>query len=132
MLIEIHLLQNHSPGNLNRDDLGAPKSAYFGGRLPGRISSQCLKRSIRLFPDFKAALAGHLAQRTKLFPFLVGERLKSSRIIPAEEHARIVLACTRIAKSEDKSAGRGKKEEQKADSRPQTPQLDLHRPRPCR
>lgn len=58
MLIEIHLLQNHSPGNPNRDDVGAPKSAYFGGRLRSRISSQCLKRSIRLFPDFQAALQG--------------------------------------------------------------------------
>ena len=32
MLIEIHAIQNHSPANLNRDDLGAPKTCYFGGR----------------------------------------------------------------------------------------------------
>ena len=31
MLIEIHAIQNHSPANLNRDDLGAPKTCYFGG-----------------------------------------------------------------------------------------------------
>lgn len=31
MLIEIHMIQNHSPANLNRDDLGAPKTCYFGG-----------------------------------------------------------------------------------------------------
>jgi len=42
MLIEIHAIQNHSPANLNRDDLGAPKTCYFGGVLRSRISSQCI------------------------------------------------------------------------------------------
>ena len=32
---------------LNRDDVGAPKSAIFGGCTRARISSQCLKRAIR-------------------------------------------------------------------------------------
>ena len=122
MLIEIHLLQNHSPGNPNRDNVGAPKSAYFGGRLRGRISSQCIKRTIRLDHEFQTELAGHLGQRTKLFPHLVGERLKKSKI-PAAEHARIVSACTRIAKSEEKESARAKPEKKKADPRPQTPQL---------
>jgi hypothetical protein len=122
MLVEIHLLQNHSPGNPNRDNAGAPKSAYFGGRLRGRISSQCIKRSVRLFPGFQEALAGHLGERTKLFPHLVGELLKESKI-PEEEHARIVMACTRIAKSEAKESAGAKQEKKKADPRPQTPQL---------
>ncbi len=30
-LIEIHVLQNFAPSNLNRDDTGAPKDALFGG-----------------------------------------------------------------------------------------------------
>jgi CRISPR system Cascade subunit CasC len=47
MLIQIHTLQNYAPSNLNRDDSGSPKDAMFGGFLRGRISSQCLKRSIR-------------------------------------------------------------------------------------
>ncbi len=58
MLIEIHMIQNHSPANLNRDDLGAPKTCYFGGVLRSRISSQCLKRSIRTSDEFKALLGG--------------------------------------------------------------------------
>ena len=33
--------------NLNRDDIGAPKSCTFGGVTCARISSQCLKRSSR-------------------------------------------------------------------------------------
>jgi CRISPR system Cascade subunit CasC len=58
MLIQIHAIQNHSPANLNRDDLGAPKSCYFGGVLRSRISSQCLKRSIRMSDEFSALLGG--------------------------------------------------------------------------
>jgi len=50
------MIQNHSPSNLNRDDLGAPKTCVFGGVTRARISSQCLKRSIRRSPEFPAAL----------------------------------------------------------------------------
>ncbi len=47
MLLELHLLQNFAPSNLNRDDTGAPKDAEFGGVRRARISSQCLKRAMR-------------------------------------------------------------------------------------
>lgn len=46
-LIEIHALQNFAPSNLNRDDTGAPKDAWFGGTRRARISSQCVKRAVR-------------------------------------------------------------------------------------
>jgi CRISPR system Cascade subunit CasC len=45
--LELHILQNFSPSNLNRDDTGAPKDAMFGGVRRARISSQCLKRAMR-------------------------------------------------------------------------------------
>lgn len=47
MFIEIHVLQNFAPSNLNRDDTGAPKDCTFGGFRRARISSQCLKRALR-------------------------------------------------------------------------------------
>jgi len=47
MLVELHILQNFAPANLNRDDTGAPKDCVFGGYRRARISSQCIKRSIR-------------------------------------------------------------------------------------
>lgn len=47
MLIELHLLQNFAPSNLNRDDTNSPKDCEFGGHRRARISSQCIKRSIR-------------------------------------------------------------------------------------
>lgn len=46
--LEFHLIQNFAPSNLNRDDTGSPKDALFGGHRRARISSQCLKRSVRL------------------------------------------------------------------------------------
>jgi CRISPR system Cascade subunit CasC len=46
-LIELHILQSFPVSCLNRDDLGAPKSAVFGGVNRARVSSQCLKRAIR-------------------------------------------------------------------------------------
>lgn len=58
MLIEVHAIQNHSPANLNRDDLGAPKTCFFGGVLRSRISSQSLKRSIRMSEEFRQLLGG--------------------------------------------------------------------------
>ena len=33
--IEVHLIQNFAPSNLNRDDTGQPKSAYFWWLSPG-------------------------------------------------------------------------------------------------
>jgi CRISPR system Cascade subunit CasC len=77
MLIQIHLLQNYSPANLNRDDTGAPKDALFGGVRRGRISSQCLKRSIRKSAAFAAAFEaeGLLAVRTKSLPQLIQAEL---------------------------------------------------------
>jgi CRISPR system Cascade subunit CasC len=77
MLIQIHMLQNYAPSNLNRDDTGSPKDAVFGGFRRGRISSQCLKRSIRRSETFKAAFKdnGLLAKRTLMLPKLVDEEL---------------------------------------------------------
>ena len=47
MLLELHMLQNFAPSNLNRDDSGSPKDCEFGGFRRARISSQCQKRAIR-------------------------------------------------------------------------------------
>ncbi|HOJ32256.1 MAG TPA: type I-E CRISPR-associated protein Cas7/Cse4/CasC [Candidatus Hydrogenedentes bacterium] len=70
MLIQVHLIQNHNPSNLNRDDLGAPKTCYFGGVLRARISSQCLKRAIRTSKEFQKLLGG---VRTRRLAWLIAE-----------------------------------------------------------
>ncbi len=47
MKIELHVIQNFGPANLNRDDTGSPKACVFAGHRRARISSQCLKRAVR-------------------------------------------------------------------------------------
>jgi CRISPR system Cascade subunit CasC len=65
MFIEIHLLQNFAPSNLNRDDTGNPKDTEFGGVRRARISSQCIKRAIRSEKVFGEKTSVELADRTK-------------------------------------------------------------------
>src|SRR5690606_4423813 len=46
--IEFHILQSFPVTCLNRDDVGAPKSAIVGGVSRARVSSQCWKRQVRM------------------------------------------------------------------------------------
>ena len=47
--IDIHALQTLPPSNINRDDTGSPKSAFFGGVQRQRVSSQARKAVIRRY-----------------------------------------------------------------------------------
>ena len=94
MLIQIHLLQNYSPANLNRDDTGSPKDALFGGVRRGRISSQCLKRSMRKSAVFAEAFANDnlLAVRTKQLPQLLEKTLQGLGADPITIQAIVARA----------------------------------------
>ena len=89
-LIELHILQSFPVSCLNRDDVGAPKTAVFGGVQRARLSSQSLKRAIRhyatdLLPE---RFAG---QRTKLIVQPFAEALKKHGVVEektASEHAK--------------------------------------------
>ena len=63
--IQLHLLTSYPPANLNRDDLGSPKTAVMGGSTRLRISSQSLKRAWRTSSIFEESLKGHIGTRTK-------------------------------------------------------------------
>src|SRR2546423_14622953 len=66
MILELHIIQNFAPSNLNRDDTGSPKDCEFGGYRRARISSQGLKRAIRTaFRGGGLLPPQNLAQRTK-------------------------------------------------------------------
>jgi len=55
--IEFHILQSFPVTCLNRDDVGAPKTAIVGGVQRARVSSQAWKRPVRLaMHDFGAKL----------------------------------------------------------------------------
>ncbi len=65
--IQLHILTSYAPSNLNRDDLGRPKTAIMGGFERLRISSQSLKRHWRTSELFNIALSGNIGIRTKKF-----------------------------------------------------------------
>ena len=107
MLIEIHAIQNHSPANLNRDDLGAPKTCYFGGVMRSRISSQCLKRSIRTSEQFKALLGGVATRR-------LAQLIAGKGAGPEFEKATKILKICGIAPKEKKGGDDGDRDDKSA------------------
>ncbi|MFQ3789990.1 type I-E CRISPR-associated protein Cas7/Cse4/CasC [Halomonas sp. A29] len=76
--IQLHLLTSYPPSNLNRDDLGRPKTAFMGGARRLRVSSQSLKRNWRTSNLFEAAVNGHKGTRTKRLGGEVYKRMTSA------------------------------------------------------
>lgn len=111
MLIQIHILQNYAPANLNRDDTGSPKDAIFGGKRRGRISSQCLKRSIRRSEAFTNAFAETdlLGIRTKSLPLQIEKVLKQMDLSESEIDA-IVCRVSEIGRESKKEKDNGENE----------------------
>lgn len=73
-VLDIHILQNVPPSNINRDDTGSPKTAVYGGVQRSRVSSQAWKRATR--KKFQEDLAPEeLAVRTKKVAEYVAERI---------------------------------------------------------
>lgn len=102
LFLEFHLIQNFAPSNLNRDDTGAPKDAIFGGQRRARVSSQCLKRSIRL----TAAEHDLLPQesrgiRTKKLKTLLLEKLSDRDPQEAAGKIEVALAAAGLKLKDD-------------------------------
>lgn len=66
--VQLHLLTNYPPSNLNRDDTGRPKTALVGDATRLRISSQSQKRAWRTSDVF-----GNLLPDANM---LIGDRTK--------------------------------------------------------
>jgi CRISPR system Cascade subunit CasC len=73
--VEFHILQSFPVTCLNRDDVGAPKTAIVGGTTRARVSSQCWKRYIRLA---MRDLGSKLGNRTKLIKQLIWDACRNS------------------------------------------------------
>jgi CRISPR system Cascade subunit CasC len=129
MFVQIHMLQSVPPGNLNRDDSGQPKKCLFGGVTRGRISSQCLKRNMRLSPLFQEAFAEQLAKRTKYLPRLVADAVVEAGVIPEKEIDGIKAGIAAQFKKEAKAEAEGDDAGETASSATDTtPQLVFFRP----
>lgn len=90
-LIELHILQSFPVSCLNRDDVGAPKSAVFGGVNRARISSQSLKRAIREYAQDNLPNARFGGERTKLIVGPIADALRKHGVTDdasAIEHAK--------------------------------------------
>lgn len=84
--IQLHLLTSYAPSNLNRDDLGRPKTARMGGTERLRVSSQSLKRNWRVSDVFEQALGENIGTRTKRLGSEVFNKLTELKV--AEKQAK--------------------------------------------
>lgn len=106
-IIEIHALQNFAPSNLNRDDTGAPKDAFFGGTRRARVSSQCLKRAVRQhfagLVEHETLASDDVAFRTKRVLEALTKSLvaKGRPVVEAGEKTRLALAAIELPVKED-------------------------------
>ena len=82
--LEFHILQSFPVTCLNRDDVGAPKTAVVGGTTRARVSSQCWKRQVRLaMRDFGVTLG----IRTKLIGELIAQACNEIGATPEQAQA---------------------------------------------
>jgi CRISPR system Cascade subunit CasC len=100
-LIELHILQSFPVSCLNRDDVGSPKSAVFGGVTRARVSSQCLKRAVRLAaqderPDCFQGIRSRILKERFL------NALVDAGAAPAEAETKSDEICATFSKQDSK------------------------------
>lgn len=117
VFVEFHALTSHVPSNLNRDELGTPKTALFGGARRLRISSQCLKRTWRVSEHFRGEFAEEqLGIRTNRLPEIVQDELGKEVPEPVKEGLVALLKSIGTGdskiKSEEEDDGEGEAQEE--------------------
>src|SRR5215471_2776044 len=105
-LIELHILQSFPVSCLNRDDVGAPKTATFGGVTRARISSQCLKRAIReLAQEISPTLFDGKRSRLIIRPL---EKALMEHAVPKKKATDIAIHVgDHLAKTDKEAAKKG-------------------------
>lgn len=110
--VEFHILQSFPVTCLNRDDVGAPKSAMVGGTSRARVSSQCWKRQVRLALHEMGLPQG---TRTKLIADLIAAECRVQGA--TEEQAKTCgQKIERIFIKKPEGDGKGKKAKPEEDS----------------
>ncbi len=103
-MIELHILQSFPVTCLNRDDVGAPKSAVFGGVQRARVSSQSWKRAIRtLAKDYAPTFFG--GQRTRYVVKALDTRFAAKVAEEGKAHALAEATAEALGKLDDPKAG---------------------------
>ena len=91
--LQIHYLTIYPVSNPNRDDLGRPKTANYGGVPRLRISSQALKRAARLSDVMQVEMKGYLGERTQR----IGEAVRDALVEACETEERAVEIAKEVA-----------------------------------
>ena len=91
LYVDVHIIQTVPPANLNRDDQGNPKEAYFGGHRRARVSSQAWKRATRTSFAAHAPEQNH-ATRTKRILSELTKRLAVRTGLEHEQASRLSAA----------------------------------------
>jgi CRISPR system Cascade subunit CasC len=100
--LEFHLIQNFAPSNLNRDSVGAPKEAFFGGYRRARVSSQCFKRAVRLATrEYDLLPSEHCGVRTQKLKALLLEQLRDRDASEASAKIEVALAAAKLKIKKD-------------------------------
>ncbi len=102
----------YPPSNPNRDDQGRPKTAFFGGVPRLRLSSQSIKRAVRMSEVMQTALAGSLGKRTRR----ASDRIRQALIqqsVPEDKAREAAIAVANVfgklsAKDDEKGASADK------------------------
>ncbi|WP_031435837.1 type I-E CRISPR-associated protein Cas7/Cse4/CasC [Methylobacter tundripaludum] len=124
--IQLHALVSYPPSNLNRDDLGRPKTAIMGSANRLRISSQSLKRAWRTSELFESALGEHKGIRTKRIGIEIKNALLDQGVEEknAFEWAALMAACFgKVKTKKDKEGGEPLEIEQLAHIAPEERRL---------
>jgi CRISPR system Cascade subunit CasC len=109
--VDVHVLQTVPPSNLNRDDTGSPKTAFYGGVRRARVSSQAWKRATRTAFDGVLDRSA-LGVRTRRVVELVAEEI--GRQNPAVDRADAVSAAEAVLRKVGIALKAGRKKEKEA------------------
>lgn len=99
--VDLHILQDLPPSNVNRDDNGTPKQAIYGGVQRLRASSQSWKRATRLHFASQQDPDG-LGVRTRRLHGLLAELLQARGLDEGAAHSRADAAIRQIKITPDK------------------------------
>jgi len=105
-MIELHILQSFPVTCLNRDDVGAPKSARFGGVQRARVSSQSWKRAIRELAATDDSAKAHFAgQRTRFVVKALREAYSAKGADEAKADALAQVTADALGKLDNLESG---------------------------
>ena len=104
--VDFHILQTLPPSNVNRDDMGSPKTAVYGGVTRARVSSQAWKRAMRIrFREEALFPPELLGERTKR---IVGKVAEKIRVLnPGADAEKLAADALKKAGLNIKSAEKG-------------------------